>query len=132
MRQNSWYISAQLIINLPDCSYFPSPRPSCLQLPFYSVFVEDWGACLSPVPQLAISSKWVGEDKYTSSAGAVKSIDSKHVTSRRVFLHKNPSHGNGASTDKSFPKCLWKFPTEKAMRITRSEMGGNGRGENYF
>ena len=70
--------------------------------------------------------------KYTSSAGAVKSIDSKHVTSRRVFLHKNPSHGNGASTDKSFPKCLWKFPTEKAMRITRSEMGDNGRGENYF
>ena len=120
MRQNSWYISAQLIINLPDCSYFQSPRPSCLQLPFYSVFVEDWGACLSPVPQLPISSKWVGEDKYTSSAGAVKSIDSKHVTSRRVFLHvihirdwiwkgfKNPSHGNGASTDKSFPQCSRK------------------------
>ena len=63
MKQNSWYISAQLIINLPDCSYFLSPRPSFLQLSFYSVFVEDWGACLSPVPQQPKSSKWVGEDK---------------------------------------------------------------------
>ena len=42
---------------------------------------------------------------------------------------KNLSHGNRASTDNIFPSFL---NGKRYLRITRSEMGGNGRGENYF